>query len=97
MTPFVFLTLCIYRNLLYTSLVRVPRLSLLPRNPRMTFDPPEGKAEGEPGRLCHMTASMSLYILVYCRDLLGNKKTFALTAVHPAYACEATMAKEPAR
>ena len=27
----------------------------------------------------------------------GNKKTFALTAVHPAYACEATTAKEPAR
>ena len=26
--------------------------------PRMTFDPPEGKAEGEPGRFCHMTSVM---------------------------------------
>ena len=26
-----------------------------------------------------------------------KQKTFALTAVHPAYACEATTAKEPAR
>ena len=25
---------------------------------RMTFDPPEGKAEGEPGRFCHMTSVM---------------------------------------
>ena len=25
--------------------------------------------------------------------MLGNKKTFALTAVHPAYTCEATTAK----
>ena len=24
----------------------------------MTFDPPEGKAEGEPGRFCHMTSVM---------------------------------------
>ena len=23
--------------------------------PRMTFDPPEIKVEGEPGRFCHMT------------------------------------------
>ena len=37
---------------------------------------------------------MSLYF-VHCRDR-GNK-TFALTAVYPAYACEATTAKEPAR
>ena len=27
----------------------------------------------------------------------GRQETFALTAVHPAYACEATTAKEPAR
>ena len=26
--------------------------------PRMTFDPPQGKAEGEPGRFCHMTRVM---------------------------------------
>ena len=26
--------------------------------PRMTFDPPEGIAEGEPGRFCHMTSVM---------------------------------------
>ena len=26
--------------------------------PRMTFDPPERKAEGEPGRFCHMTSVM---------------------------------------
>ena len=26
--------------------------------PRMTFDPPEGKAEGEPGRFYHMTSVM---------------------------------------
>ena len=26
-----------------------------------------------------------------------KQKTFALTAVHPAYACEATTAKEPTR
>ena len=31
---------------------------------------------------------------VYCRD---RGKTFALIAVHPAWACEATTAKEPAR
>ena len=47
---------------------------------------------------CDRIASMSLYF-VYCRDrfALGNKKTFALTVVHPAYACEATTAKEPGR
>ena len=35
----------------------VPRLSLLPRAiiPRMTFDLPEIKAEGEPDIFCHMT------------------------------------------
>ena len=26
--------------------------------PFITFDPPEGKAEGEPGRFCHMTSIM---------------------------------------
>ena len=33
----------------------------------------------------------------YIRYRRGRQKTFALTAVHPAYACEATTAKEPAR
>ena len=35
---------------------------------------------------------------MYCRDrfALGNKKP-VLTAVHPAYACEATTAKERGR
>ena len=63
--------------------------------PRMTFDPPEGKAEGEPGRFCHMTSVMLRH--PYIRYRRGGQKTFALTAVHPAYACEATTAKEPAR
>ena len=58
--------------------------------PCMTFDPPEGKAEGEPGRFCHMTSVMPrhpyiryrrgrsdrVYVSVM-RDrlcMLGNKK-----------------------
>ena len=46
------------------------------------------------GRIDHVYVS----VLVYCRDrfTLGNKKTFK-GPVHPAYACEATTAKEPAR
>ena len=43
----------------------LPRLASFPGSPsfraiipRMTFDPPEGKAEGEPGRFCHMTSVM---------------------------------------
>ena len=81
--------------------------------PCMTFDPPEGKAEGEPGRFCHMTsvmlrhpyiryrrgrtASMSLYLCIVRIGYARKQKTFALTAVHPVYACEATTSKEPAR
>ena len=41
------------------------------------------------------TASMSLYLCIV--GIVGNKKTFALTTVHPAYAYEATTAKEPPR
>ena len=76
----------------------VPRLSLGPPTaiiPRMTFDPPVGKAEGEPGRFCHMTSVMLRH--PYIRYRRGRQKTFALTAVHPAYVCEATTAKEPPR
>ena len=81
--------------------------------PCMTFDPPEGKVEGEPGRFCHMTsvmlrhpyvryrrgrtASISLYLFIVGIGLRSEAKNLALTAVHPAYACEATTAKEPAR
>ena len=37
--------------------------------PRMTFDPPEGKAEGEPGRFCHMTSVMLRHPYIrYRRD-----------------------------
>ena len=75
----------------------------------MTFDPPVGKAEGEPGRFGHMTSVILRHPYIRYRrgrshtlgmkqKTLGMKqKTFALTAVHPAYACEATTAKEPAR
>ena len=35
--------------------------------PRMTFDPPEGKAEGEPGRFCHMTRVMQRHPYLSCR------------------------------
>ena len=31
--------------------------------PRMTFDPPERKAGGEPGRFCHMTTVMPRHFL----------------------------------
>ena len=37
--------------------------------PRMTFDPPQRKAEGEPGRFCHMTRVMPrhrVYVSVLC-------------------------------
>ena len=37
--------------------------------PRLTVDPPEGKAEGEPGRFCHMTRVMPrhrVYVSVLC-------------------------------
>ena len=59
---------------------------------RMTFDPPEGKAEGEPGRFCHMTsvmlrhpyiryrrgrtASMSLYLCIVGIGLRSETKNF---------------------
>ena len=33
--------------------------------PRMTFDPPEGKAEGEPGRFCHIAGESS-------EEMVGN-------------------------
>ena len=80
--------------------------------PRVTFDPPEGKAEREPGRFCHMTSVMPRHpyiryrrgrtrqrLCLYTLCIVGivETKLFALSAVHPAYACEATTAKEPAR
>ena len=37
--------------------------------PRLTFDPPQRKAEGEPGRFCHMTRVMPrhrVYVSVFC-------------------------------
>ena len=44
------------------------------------------------------TVSMSLYLCIVGIGLRSEtKKNFALTAVHLAYACEATTAKEPAR
>ena len=41
---------------------------------------------------------MSLYLCIVGIFMYARKqKTFALIAVHPAYACEATTAKKPAR
>ena len=43
------------------GLAASPGLSLLPRNNlRMTFDPPERKAEGEPGPFSHVIATRIL-------------------------------------
>ena len=38
-----------------------------------------------------------LCLCTLCIVGIAETKTFALTAVHPAYACEATTANEPAR
>ena len=40
---------------------------------------------------------MSLYLCIVGIGLRSETKTFALAAVHLAYACEATTAKEPRR
>ena len=41
--------------------------------PRMTFDPPVGKAEGEPGRFCHMTSVMLRHPYIRYRREGGSK------------------------
>ena len=67
--------------------------------PRMTFDPPEGKAEGEPGRFCHMTsvmlrhpyiryrrgrtASMSLYLCIVGISLRSETKNLCVVRGSP--------------
>ena len=61
----------------FTSLV--PRLSLRAIIPRMTFDPPEGKADGEPGRFCHMTSVMLRHPYIrYRLDVVDRTASMSL-------------------
>ena len=62
-TPAYAVVLCVVIHY-YTVYIRTllvasfPGFSLLPRNSlRMTFDPPERKAEGEPGPFSHVIAT----------------------------------------
>ena len=59
---------CIYRACTYiASFPGSPSFRAI--IPCMTFDPPQRKAEGEPGRFCHMTRVMPrhrVYVSVLC-------------------------------
>ena len=50
--------------------------------PCMTFDPPQRKAEGEPGRFCHMTRVMIRHPYIrYRHELVSMSSTLCIVGI----------------